>query len=221
MATLIELNVGGRNFTTFKSTLEKYPDSFFDALVSDRWEAKDKDGRYFIDRDGDVFANVLKYMRTDKIPTKIDQQEFQEELEYFGMVEKADVDQDYATITTILCCCHYRKGMTKNCTNSKHYELFELQEKLENSYEIQSVHVSNAYKRDPLSSSQYIVNKTSIWTFIIVSKTPNKYDIDFIINNQPDLSRQGSKIIATCKIFLKNGGIYSDQIFCYIVSTPM
>ncbi len=84
MAAIIELNVGGRHFTTFQSTLEKYPDTFFDALVSDRWETKDKDGRYFIDRDGDLFAHILNYLRTDRISKQVDIDDFVNEMQYFG-----------------------------------------------------------------------------------------------------------------------------------------
>ncbi|CAF1199784.1 unnamed protein product [Adineta steineri] len=61
----IQLDVGGRDFSTTiqESTSEK--DMFFTALFSRQWELeKDEKGRLFIDRNGDLFAEILDFMKS-------------------------------------------------------------------------------------------------------------------------------------------------------------
>lgn len=61
---MVLLNVGGRKFTTSVDTLTMEKDTFFTALLSNQWKVeKDKDGYIFIDEDGDIFAEILIYMR--------------------------------------------------------------------------------------------------------------------------------------------------------------
>ncbi len=86
MADLVELNVGGKLFTTTRSTLERHEGSFFEAMLSDRWETTmDSEGRYFIDRNGETFTHVLDYLRTDEIPAGISRKMFYKELQYFNL----------------------------------------------------------------------------------------------------------------------------------------
>ncbi|KAI8499779.1 Guanylate-binding protein 5 [Branchiostoma belcheri] len=66
---VVELNVGGTHFTTCLTTLRKYPESMLATMFSGRHRlARDKDGRYFIDRDGTYFKFVLDFLRTDEVP---------------------------------------------------------------------------------------------------------------------------------------------------------
>lgn len=52
---LINLNVGGKYLATYKSVLCKIPDSMLAAMFSGRHPfVKDPEGRYFIDRNGEV-----------------------------------------------------------------------------------------------------------------------------------------------------------------------
>ncbi len=85
MSELIELNVGGRYFTTSRATLEKYPNSLFEPILIGSWELKDNAGRYFIDRDGDMFVHVLNYLRTNVVPKQVDTDAFCNELHYYGV----------------------------------------------------------------------------------------------------------------------------------------
>ena len=49
---LIRVNVGGKVFTTRRSTFENAEGTYFEGLVSDRWEVdRDEEGNIFIDRD--------------------------------------------------------------------------------------------------------------------------------------------------------------------------
>jgi len=61
----IKLNVGGRLFTTTRSTLIKYPYSMLGRMFDDtRWaSAIDQDGSYLIDHDPNQFDAILNYLR--------------------------------------------------------------------------------------------------------------------------------------------------------------
>jgi hypothetical protein len=62
---VIILNVGGREFQTSVDTLTREKNTFFTALFSENWKLeKDDRGRLFIDRNGDLFAEILDYMRS-------------------------------------------------------------------------------------------------------------------------------------------------------------
>ena len=82
MDSLIHLNVGGKLFTTAKSTLlnSSGNSSFFHGILvrlplfrllsykegKFGW-AKDNNGAYFIDRDGNYFEIILNYLRTGQL----------------------------------------------------------------------------------------------------------------------------------------------------------
>ena len=64
----ISLNVGGVQYATSLSTLTKYEDSMFGGMFgSELPTAKDKDGAYFIDRDGQLFRHILNFLRCDEL----------------------------------------------------------------------------------------------------------------------------------------------------------
>jgi hypothetical protein len=52
---ILELNVGGEPFTTTKSTLCSVSGSMLEAMFSGRHTLKQKEGRYFLDRDPVIF----------------------------------------------------------------------------------------------------------------------------------------------------------------------
>uniref|UniRef100_A0ACB8FFC5 SH3KBP1-binding protein 1 n=1 Tax=Sphaerodactylus townsendi TaxID=933632 RepID=A0ACB8FFC5_9SAUR len=65
---LVQLNVGGRRFSTSRQTLTWAPDSFFSSLLSGRISTlKDETGAIFIDRDPDIFAPILNFLRTKEL----------------------------------------------------------------------------------------------------------------------------------------------------------
>ena len=68
----LTLNVGGRRFETTASTLGGHgssPNFFTQLIAHDERRAGGADAaaplEYFVDRDGDAFAPVLNYLRTD------------------------------------------------------------------------------------------------------------------------------------------------------------
>lgn len=66
---IVELNVGGEFMTTKLSTLTKDPGSLLcDVFSGKATVEKDKDGRYFIDCDGDVFWLILEFLRFGFVP---------------------------------------------------------------------------------------------------------------------------------------------------------
>lgn len=60
----IKLDIGGHQYTTSLSTLTREDNSMLSAMFSGRHELKvEKDGSYFIDRDGVHFRYILNYLR--------------------------------------------------------------------------------------------------------------------------------------------------------------
>jgi len=68
MDKIVSLNIGGIFYTTTRETLARYGDNFFTALMSGNIPPiLDEAGRYFVDRDGQFFAPILTFFRTDEI----------------------------------------------------------------------------------------------------------------------------------------------------------
>jgi len=65
-STIIKLNVGGKEYQTTWTTLTRINNTFFTSLLSSgAWkESLDESGRIFVDRNGDLFAYILDYLRT-------------------------------------------------------------------------------------------------------------------------------------------------------------
>ncbi|RNA03722.1 BTB POZ domain-containing KCTD6 isoform X1 [Brachionus plicatilis] len=64
----LEINVGGRIFTTSLNTLTKYRDSIFAKMVNGSHPfGKDKNNLLFIDRSPDLFTYVLQYLRAEQL----------------------------------------------------------------------------------------------------------------------------------------------------------
>jgi len=67
---VIHLNVGGVKFSTTKTTLRKYPNTLTAQMFSEenlKSAKPDKNGAYFVDRNGDAFESVLEFLRTGKL----------------------------------------------------------------------------------------------------------------------------------------------------------
>jgi hypothetical protein len=71
---VIDLNIGGtHNVTTTRNTLTQIKDSSLAAMFSGRHNITKHNGRYFIDRDGEAFANMLSFLRSGKVPIFLNQ----------------------------------------------------------------------------------------------------------------------------------------------------
>lgn len=67
---ILELNVGGRAFTTKRGTLTLVKDSLLAQMFSGRWECSlslDREGRIFLDWDPDCFAVILHQLRLQQL----------------------------------------------------------------------------------------------------------------------------------------------------------
>lgn len=65
----MQLNVGGRLFSTALSTLRKHPDSKLAELFTGQPKlCADARGGYFIDRDATHFGAVLEFLRSEQLP---------------------------------------------------------------------------------------------------------------------------------------------------------
>ena len=86
---IVTLNVGGRVYSTPRSTIETNVDaqSFLALLINDQRHVRfDEQGRYFIDRDGTHFRSILNYFRDGKLrlpETKAELQELFHEAQFY------------------------------------------------------------------------------------------------------------------------------------------
>jgi hypothetical protein len=60
---IIRLDVGGVHYTTTKSTLCRIPSSMLETMFNGSMDSQKVDGRYFIDRNGQLFQHILDYLR--------------------------------------------------------------------------------------------------------------------------------------------------------------
>lgn len=65
---LVTLNVGGKIFTTRRSTLKQFPASRLAGMLDGRdQEFKTVDGQIFVDRDGALFSFILDFLRNHEL----------------------------------------------------------------------------------------------------------------------------------------------------------
>jgi hypothetical protein len=86
IAPLVRLNVGGRIFDTTRDTLSKC--QYFEAYLENRMgHGVDSNGRIFVDRCGELFAILLRFMRTGLRPALVNAQReaLLEEANFFGI----------------------------------------------------------------------------------------------------------------------------------------
>ena len=83
----LTINVSGRRFETWRTTLEKYPDTLLGSNEKEFFY--DEDGKdYFFDRDPELFRHILNYYRTGKLhyPKHECLAAYDEELAFFGIL---------------------------------------------------------------------------------------------------------------------------------------
>ena len=102
MVDTVKFNVGGKHFEVSRALIEQNLDTMLSKMISEVWE-KEPEKPMFIDRDGDMFAHVLNYLRYGSIElsTTIPQAMFKRELDYYGIQlnEFAVQQQSIAEIT--------------------------------------------------------------------------------------------------------------------------
>lgn len=70
---VLTLDVGGRQFKAYRSTLDQFPDSVLATMVSSRWSegARQECGALFFDMDPVAFDEILKYLRERRIISSV------------------------------------------------------------------------------------------------------------------------------------------------------
>ncbi|XP_066506383.1 BTB/POZ domain-containing protein KCTD7 [Hoplias malabaricus] len=97
---VIPLNVGGTCFTTRLSTLCRYEDSMLAAMFSGRHHMpQDSDGRYFIDRDGAYFGDILNFLRGGELPQRDRVRGVHREAQYYSIGPLLDSLEDTQPLT--------------------------------------------------------------------------------------------------------------------------
>lgn len=83
---IVTLNVSGRKFSTWESTLKKYPNTLLGSEALKLFFDHEKK-EYFLDRDPHMFRYILNYYKLGKLHLSLEDcvDAFQEELQYFGI----------------------------------------------------------------------------------------------------------------------------------------
>ncbi|KAK5872181.1 hypothetical protein PBY51_012905 [Eleginops maclovinus] len=84
---LIVLNVSGHRFQTWRTTLDRFPDTLLGSSEKDFFYNEDIK-EYFFDRDPDAFRSILNFYRTGKLhyPRHECISAYDEELTFFGII---------------------------------------------------------------------------------------------------------------------------------------
>ncbi|KAG7516357.1 BTB/POZ domain-containing protein KCTD7 [Solea senegalensis] len=97
---VISLNVGGMYFTTRLSTLRRYDDTMLAAMFSGRhYIPRDAEGRYFIDRDGMYFGDILNFLREGELPHRNRARAVHREAQYYSIGPLLDSLEDVQPLT--------------------------------------------------------------------------------------------------------------------------
>ncbi|KAL7498908.1 hypothetical protein ACHAWT_008598, partial [Skeletonema menzelii] len=85
----IKFNVGGKHFEVSRDLMEMHSETMLGKLVSEAWQ-QDPEESVFIDRDGDIFAHILNYLRYGSIelPHTIPKSSFERDLDFYGLGSK-------------------------------------------------------------------------------------------------------------------------------------
>jgi hypothetical protein len=93
---IVTFDVGGKVFKVTRSLIEKHEGSMLSRLVSDTWN-NDPNEPVFVDRNSDIFAQVLDYLRHGSVvlPATVQKDMFVRDLDFYGIVpEEGSVKSD-------------------------------------------------------------------------------------------------------------------------------
>lgn len=99
---IITINVGGKKFTTLKSTLQKYENSILYLLVAqnDRIPfVTDADGLPFLDMDPESFSLILNWLRSGKKQKIVD---LEPDLKYLSLWEEYNEGETTRSVVYII-----------------------------------------------------------------------------------------------------------------------
>jgi len=87
---ILKLNVGGKKFETYKSTILNPPDGMLARMFLSNFAKPQIEGCYFFDRNPKAFSAILEWYRTRilVIPTSMTIRQLQVELDFWGLGDK-------------------------------------------------------------------------------------------------------------------------------------
>ena len=88
-------NVRGHRFETYESTLQRYPDTLLGNTSQRLKYYNTNSNEYVFDRDREAFNYILFYYQSNGIlsrPLFVGEDDFNAELEFFGLIKKAEVE---------------------------------------------------------------------------------------------------------------------------------
>lgn len=93
---IVTLNVSGRRFQVWRSTLEKFPETLLGSAEKEYFYDEERN-EYFFDRDPEIFRHILCYYRTGKMhfPRTECIATIDDELEFFGIMSEVIADCCY------------------------------------------------------------------------------------------------------------------------------
>jgi len=101
----IKLDIGGKTFTTSKTTLLAIPNTYFYSMISSGKWSPDEDGVYFIDRNPKHFDRILDLLRTSELNTEglssLEWKKLESDLDYYqipipkSLIPKLDWDKHF------------------------------------------------------------------------------------------------------------------------------
>lgn len=98
MDKIIKLNVGGRVFTTLKSTLTKYPNTLLGKIFNNEETYVKhimlKDA-YFFDRNPDLFIHILEFYRSGCVTLEFYNKMIRNEFEYWGIEHEIERNEEH------------------------------------------------------------------------------------------------------------------------------
>ena len=219
MDQIINLNVGGKLYTTSLSTLTKYPDSMLGRMFSgDLPSTKDVQGNYVIDRDGKLFRYILTFLRSAKLILPDDFKELGmllEEAEFFQIAPLIEEVRDHqepkppsvfmlnvgGTVYPVLREYLEPDGDTLILTEETEGNVFaevELEEQLMQKFSDDKLIVSSTWR--------YLV-LGNLWDTINNDKCPKDQQGNYIINGDPTMFRHILN-------FIRYGTFHLPKDFC-------
>ena len=193
---IITLNVGGRKFTTTRHTLTKYKGSMLYAMVNGNFK-ENEDNEIFIDRDGELFAYILTYLRNGEFVMPKDPRLrylIQKEIEYYaidGLTMHDDLSFGY-----------------HNSFNYEKYYLDEFNEirTRENKYRKMFVEDRNNLELDNIPLINLFAERNNLVVF------PNPYSSCVMIDSSNSVPEYKTPIVNRDE-FLARWISYTDNIF--------
>ncbi|KAL7525589.1 hypothetical protein ACHAXR_001070 [Thalassiosira sp. AJA248-18] len=97
----VKFNVGGKHFEVSRALIDAQSDTMFGRLVSDAWN-DDPGKAVFIDRSGDIFAQVLGYLRYGSFQSPSHAWMFDRELDYYGITSAQASIKDQGSLLKVM-----------------------------------------------------------------------------------------------------------------------